>query len=401
MFSEIKEYLDDPIEAFQLRLKNDKNPTKLDLGLGIYRDEAGEVATLSSVREAEQRLASRPTDKGYRSPMGNAVYIERMEKLLFQSCLESQPEMSVQSIQTPGAGAGCRVGAEFIKRLSPTSRVWASIPNWGHQLEFFENAGLELKYFPYYDLENSRFQFSEMMSALEEMQEGDVLLLHGCCNNPTGQDPSLEQWRAIAELCSSKGVLPFVDIAYQGYGDGVDEDLLGMQLMASLVREMIVVVSSSKSFTIYRERAGLLSLITNDKAGSLNNAYRLLRDVARGNYFMPPDHGAEIVAEILGDEALSAEWRQELDVIRERIYSLRALLRDTIEAMDPSQDASYLVQQKGMFSCLPLSPEEQMEMEQKYGIYMLPNARINFAALAKDKAERVAKALLAIKNDNN
>lgn len=196
-------------------------------------------------------------------------------------------------------------------------------------------------------------------------------------------------------------MLPFVDIAYQGYGDGVDEDLLGMQLMASLVREMIVVVSSSKSFTIYRERAGLLSLITNDKAGSLNNAYRLLRDVARGNYFMPPDHGAEIVAEILGDEALSAEWRQELDVIRERIYSLRALLRDTIEAMDPSQDAGYLVQQKGMFSCLPLSPEQQMEMEQKYGIYMLPNARINFAALAKDKAERVAKALLAIKNNNN
>ncbi len=398
MFSQIKEYLDDPIEAFQLRLKNDEDPSKLDLGLGIYRDEAGDVATLRSVREAEQRLASRPTDKGYRSPMGNARYIELMEKLLFQACLDCQPEMGVLSIQTPGAGAGCRVGAEFVKRLSPTSRVWASIPSWGHQLEFFENAGLEIKYFPYYDLENSHFQFNEMLVALEQMQEGDVLLLHGCCNNPSGQDPSLEQWRAIAELCKAKGVLPFIDIAYQGYGDGVDEDLLGMQVVASVVPEMILVVSSSKSFTIYRERAGLLSLVSNDNTSSLSNAHRLLRDVARGNYFMPPDHGAEIVAEILGDERLSAQWRQELDDIRERIYSLRALLRDTIETMDPSQDASYLVRQKGMFSCLPLSPEQQMEMEQKYGIYMLPNARINFAALAQDKAERVAKALLAIRN---
>jgi aspartate aminotransferase len=397
MFSQIKEYKDDPIEALQARLKSSSSTNKLDLGVGIYRDGNGEIVTLRSVRAAEQRLVQRADDKGYRSPMGNASYLELMENMYFQQHLGSHEHAAVASIQTPGAGAACRIGAEFIKRLSPDSRIWASLPNWGHQIEFFANAGMEVKYYPYYDVQQSHFQFEEMMSALDQMRAGDVLLLHGCCHNPTGQDPDLEQWRALGELCAAKGVLPFVDIAYQGYGDGVEEDLRGMQLMATLVPEMIVVVSSSKSFTIYRERAGMLSLLSNEKSQFLNNAHRMLRDVARGGYFMPPDHGAQIVAEILGDEQLTADWRQELDDIRVRIYGLRTLLRDTIESADPEQDASYLVQQKGMFSCLPLSAEQQHQMEERFDIFMLPNARINFAALAQEKADRVVEALMAVK----
>ena len=396
MFSHIESYVDDPIEAFQARLQKCTLPAKLDLGLGIYRNEQGEVAVFDAVMEAERRMAEAGDDKGYRAPTGNASYIEAMEKLLFNQVLDGN--LQVSSVQTPGAGAACRLGAEYIRELSPDSRVWVSVPNWGHQVEFFARTGLEIKYYPYYDLLNSTSQFDEILNALEAMQEGDVLLLHGCCHNPTGHGPSLQQWQALTDLCIKKRVLPLVDIAYQGFGDGIDEDLAGMQLMASQVPEMMVVVSSSKSFAVYRERAGLLSLIFNENSENIekyqDNAVRMLRDLARGLYFMPPDHGAELVAEVLKDDQLNALWRQELDSIRLRIYGLRSMLKDAIESIDPNYDANYLVEQKGMFSCLSLTPAQQQIMEEDHGIFMLPNARINFAALAQSSAGRLAEAFV-------
>ena len=397
MFSDIKSYPDDPIEAFQVRLKKSTVQGKLDLGLGIYRNEQGEVAVFDAVMEAERRVVEAGGDKGYRAPIGNTSYIESMEKLLFNRVFSSNNSTRVSSVQTPGAGAACRLGAEYIRELSPNSRIWFSVPSWGHQIEFFSRTGLEIKYCPYYDLLNSTSQFVEMLSTLDEMREGDVLLLHGCCHNPTGQDPSLEQWQVLTDLCIKKGVLPLVDIAYQGFGDGIDEDLAGMQLMARQVPEMIVVTSSSKSFAIYRERAGLLSLVFNEKTKYQDNAARMLRDLARGLYFMPPDHGAELVAEVLKDDRLNASWRQELDGIRLRIYDLRSMLKDAIESIDPNYDANYLVEQKGMFSCLPLSPTQQQIMEEEHGIFMLPDARINFAALAQSSAGRLAEAFVKAK----
>ncbi len=397
MFSNIESYSDDPIEAFQLRLKKSTVQGKLDLGLGIYRNEQGEVAVFDAVVEAERRVVEAGDDKGYRAPTGNANYIESMEKLLFSEVFSANSSVRVSSAQTPGAGAACRLGAEYIRDLSPKSRIWASVPNWAHQIEFFSRTGLEIKYYPYYDLLNSKFQFGEMLSTLGEMREGDVLLLHGCCHNPTGQDPSLEQWQALTDLCIEKGVLPLVDIAYQGFGDGIDEDLAGMQLMARQVPEMMVVTSSSKSFAVYRERAGLLSLVFNENTKYQNNAARMLRDIARGLYFMPPDHGAELVATVLKDDQLNASWREELDGIRLRIYGLRAMLKGAIENIDPNYDANYLVEQKGMFSCLPLTPEQQQVMEEEYSIFMLPNARINFAALAQSSAGRLAEAFMKAK----
>ncbi|MGS2722212.1 aromatic amino acid transaminase [Porticoccus sp. GXU_MW_L64] len=398
MFSQITQYQDDPIEGFQTRLRTNSDASSLDLGLGIYRNEQGEVVVFDAVLQAEKRLVAQAGHKGYRSPLGNQLYIEQMERMLFGELLDGGAIQGVASAQTPGAGAACRLAAEYIKSLSPNSRVWASLPNWGHQIDFFGNSGLDVKYFPYYDIINAELVFDQMLATLREAaRPGDVLLLHGCCHNPTGADPSLEQWSQLADLCCERGLLPFVDVAYQGFGDGIEEDLKGMQVMAAKVPEMMVGLSSSKSFTVYRERAGLLSLIFNESAKYKGNAYRKLRDIARGLYFMAPDHGAEMVATILADDQLRQSWRDELDAVRLRIYGLRTLLRSTIEDRAPDFNGAFLEQQKGMFSCLPVSPDQQAHMETEHGIYMLPNARINFAALAQSNVNRVAQAFLDAK----
>lgn len=395
MFSQITQYRDDPIESFQARLMASNNPDKLDLGLGVYRNEQGEVVVFDVVIQSEQKLVAQRGHKGYRSPLGNRLYVEQMERLLFGDLLNARRIQGVVSAQTPGAGAACRVAAEYVKSLSPNSRVWASLPNWGHQIEFFGHAGLEVKHFPYYDVINAELLFDRTLTTLQEQaRRGDVVLLHACCHNPTGADPSLEQWGRLADLCVKKGLLPFVDIAYQGFGDGIEDDLKGMQLMAAKVPEMMLALSSSKSFTVYRERAGLLSLVFNESAKYKDNAYRKLRDIARGLYFMAPDHGAAIVATILANDALRQSWRSELDAVRRRIYSLRSLLRQTIEERDPNFNGAFLERQKGMFSCLPVSAQQQAYMETERGVFMLPGARMNFAALAQSNVARVARAFL-------
>ncbi len=390
MFSELTEYRDDPIEDFQVRVAASQNPDKLDLGLGIYRDKEGTISVFDCVREAERRLLERADHKGYRGPAGNSLYVERVEKLVLGDVSRYS---SVRSIQTPGAGAGCHVGAAFIKRLSPGSTVWASTPCWLHQAMFFESAGLTVKYYPYYDLRASVDRFEEMLSTLQGMEAGDILLLHGSCHNPTGEDLTPELWQQLGELCAAKGAVPFVDIAYQGFGDGISEDVLGVQAITGRVPEAFVAVSSSKSFTIYCDRAGMLSLISNNARPDADGAWRMLRDVARDSYFMPPEHGAAIVAEILGDENLTASWESELNAVRERIQGLRHLLKDAI--LSVGLPADYIARQRGMFSCLPITEAEQAEIEGQHGIYMLPNARVNIAALNEDKVQRIASALRA------
>ena len=254
---------------------------------------------------------------------------------------------------------------------------------------FFETVGLQVKFYPYYDINASIGLFDEMMSTLEGMKDGDVLLLHGSCHNPTGEDLTPDMWHLIGQLCAAKGSLPFVDVAYQGYGDGIEEDVRGTRIIAQEVPEMILVVSSSKSFTVYCERAGLLSLIFNEKGAYADNALRLLRDVARDTYFMPPEYGAAIVAEILADRGLTMSWRAQMRDVRNRIHGLRRRVKNAFHLIDLPGD--YLTRQKGMFSCLPISEHEQSQMEAEHRIFMLPNARLNFAALNEDKIDRVVQ----------
>jgi len=393
MFNNLTNYEDDPIEALFKRIGADKSVDKIDLGIGVFRDQSGQVPVMQAVVEAEQQLLKQNASKSYMSPLGNMDYCADLERSIFG--VDHEALQRIVSAQTPGAGAALRGAAEFVQSLSPKATVWFGSPCWGHQIEFFERAGLSVKQYRYYNRAASKLDFNGMLEDLGALQEDDVLLLHGCCHNPTGEDLSLSQWQRIAEVVREKRVVPLVDIAYQGFGSGIDEDVAGFRLLAGQVPQLILTVSSSKTFGIYRERAGLLSIVHQANA-SADSLRRKLRDTLRQLYFMAPNHGAAIVHEILSSETLEQLWRDELNAVRQQIVEMRGALKATLEQVNPSFDASFIQRQKGMFSCLPLSAAQQLRMEQQHHIYMLPNARVNVAAMSTEQSKALANAFAAI-----
>ena len=392
MFREMPLYEDDPIESMFVRLAADRSPDRMDLGIGVFRDDEGQVPVFDAVREAELRIVRRGESKSYMGPLGNLGYCRAVERLVLGPEILAQGERSVISAQTPGAGGALRVGAEVVRSLSRESRVWVSDPVWPHQLEFFEKPGMTVRTYRYYDRYESVLRFDEMLEDLAAMRRDDLLLLHGCCHNPTGQDLGLDQWQALTELVSEKGAIPFVDVAYQGFGQGVEEDVAGLRLMASRVPELLLAVSSSKSFGIYRDRAGMLSVVVSPGARVETWLVRRLRDFARQLYFMPPDHGAAIILEILASPDLENLWRSELEGTRLKILGKRQVLRRMLEAEVADFDASFVERQLGMFSCLPIDSHEQRLMEDLFHIYMMPDARVNVAAMRTSDAQVLARS---------
>lgn len=396
MFHKLDSYENDPIEAMFVRLIGDRDPGRIDLGIGVFRDESGEAPVMQSVRRAEQQLVDRKLPKSYMSPLGNLDYCADIEKLAFGSDHPVLRDSRIVSAQTPGAGSALRAGAELVHSIAPQARVWVSQPVWDHQLEFFDKAGVRPQSYTYYDQLNSTLQFDHMLADLRAMQKNDLLLLHGCCHNPTGQDLDEKQWLAVADVVNDTGALPFVDVAYQGFGKGIDEDVAGLRMFAEQVPQMLLTVSSSKSFGIYRERAGLLSIILPPGSAEKQNVQRRLRDTVRQLYFMAPNHGAALVHEIMSTPELESQWRQELDAVRKHVVSMRAALKETIEKRIAGFDASFLTEQHGMFSCLPITSDEQLFLEQEYHIYMLPPARVNVAAMNSTQSETLAEAFSAV-----
>lgn len=396
MFSKIKDYADDPIESLYLRSGADKREGVLNLGIGVYRDEHGHAPVFDCVQIAEQRLAEQNESKSYMTPMGNPEYIAATEKLIFGADHPVLKDKRIISAQCPGAGGGLRLGAELIKSLKPDASVWFSEPVWEHQIEFFSRAGLSTKHYRYYDPNSHKIEFDEMLDSMQTVQQGDLIIIHGCCHNPTGADLSLKQWRELTDFLLEKKAIPFVDIAYQGYGSGIEEDVAGMQYMASKMENMLVTLSSSKSFAVYRDRAGLVSVIHSASHPDRASLQRYVRDLIRGTYFMPPNHGAAVIAEILNDPELYQSWRAEIDKIRHRIARCRNALADALEKVDSNNSYEFLRQQKGMFSCLPLNSEQLAELEQEHRIYLLHSGRINFAAMTENHAERIAKSIYAV-----
>jgi len=395
MFRNIRDYQDDPIEGMFRRLAADRHPGKIDLGIGVYRDESGCVPVMRAVRKAEQQLIDRDLPKSYLSPLGNADYCRDVERLVLGEGHTVLRESRIVSAQTPGAGSALRATAELVRGLSPNSVVWASEPVWDHQLEFFTQAGLPIRRYRYYDPVKATLDVSGMCEDLAAMRPDDILLLHGCCHNPTGEDLAPAEWQAVTDIVNRTGAIPFVDVAYQGFGAGIEDDVAGVRMMARSVPQMLLTVSSSKTFGIYRERAGLLSVIAPADAADQDSVRRRLRDTARRLYFMAPDHGAAIVHEILATPELAALWRDELDEIRGHIAAQRRALRRTIEAANPGFDAAFIERQRGMFSCLPISAAEQLAMERDFHIYMLPHARVNVAAMIGSQSETLAAAFAA------
>ncbi|MED5462098.1 MAG: aromatic amino acid transaminase [Pseudomonadota bacterium] len=397
MFTKIQNYENDPIEAMFVRLAEDQDPAKIDLGIGVFRDESGNAPVMQAVRLAEQQLFDRGLPKSYLSPLGNAAYCECIERLALGVEHPVLREQRIISAQTPGAGSALRAGAEFVVSLNPDSTLWASRPVWSHQLEFFDRAGMMIRDYRYYDQQKAGLDFNGMLEDLAGMRPDDMLLVHGCCHNPTGQDLTIEQWQRLAETVNDTGAIPFVDIAYQGFGEGIEEDVAGVRAFAKLVPQMLLTVSSSKSFGIYRERAGLLSVIVSPDGTDKESVRRKLRDTVRQLYFMAPDHGAAVVNEILSTPSLETLWREELDGVRQHIVTMRHAVRETIEAANPDFDASFIECQNGMFSCLPVTDEEQLLMEQRFHIYMLPNARVNVAAMNSSQSSTLAEAFAFVR----
>ena len=397
MFRDFAGYEDDLIESLFVRLAADSSSDKIDLGIGVYRDDAGNVPVMQAVRQAELVYVQSEQPKSYISPLGNLDYCADMERLTLG---EDHPVLTtgrIVSAQTPGAGSALRAGAELVNTMSPGSRVWVSDPVWFHQLQFFEKAGIEIQTYRYYDTLQSVSQIDGMLEDLRAMQEGDLLLLHGCCHNPTGQDLSLDEWQAVTDIVLETGAIPFVDIAYQGFGQGIEEDVAGLRLIASQVPEMLLTVSSSKSFGIYRERAGILSIVAPPDAKDMTSIRRLLRDTLRQLYFMAPNHGAAVVHEILSSPDLEALWRSELDKYRLHMLDKRKALCETLESEISGFDASFILRQFGMFSCLPITDEEQKALEDEFHIYMLPNARVNVAAMSSSQGMVLAGAFKEIR----
>lgn len=393
MFENLSPLAPDPILGLMAGFRADANPRKVDLGVGVYKDEAGATPVLASVKVAERRLVATQGSKSYVGPAGLPEFNELARGLLVGQVAQSLAARAV-TLQMPGGCGALRAGAELVRRARPEAVIWVSDPTWANHIPLLGNARLQIKPYPYYDAASKNLQFDRMMSVLAQAEPGDVLLLHGCCHNPCGADLSDDQWAAVAELVLRRGLVPFVDVAYQGFGDGLDEDVGGLRKLLAVVPEMLVASSFSKNFGLYRERTGALTVIAGTPAQAATAASQVCSAV-RGMWSMPPDHGAAIVAEVLGDAALRLQWEAELGGMRARINGLR---RDLVAGLARSGagDFSYIARERGMFSFLGLSQAQVECLRSKYAIYMVDSSRINVAGLNPSNLDYVCQAVAAV-----
>ncbi|WP_375196594.1 amino acid aminotransferase [Sphingobium sp.] len=347
----------------------DERPGKLDLGVGVFRDDLGATPVMRAVKAAEATLLRDQATKSYLGAEGDARFVELLADVAFGAGSDR-----LTGVQTPGGTGALRLGAELIAHSRHDATIWIGAPTWPNHAPIFREAGLPVQTHRFFDVANAGIDFEGMMEDLERTRPGDVLLLHGCCHNPTGADFTAEQWRQIGRLCESRGLLPFIDLAYQGLGDGLDADAAAMREMVRDVPEAVIAYSCDKNFGLYRERVGALWVQSDETALVRGNMLAL----ARSLWSMPPDHGAAVVRLVLDDPALRADWAAELDGMRARINRLRAALA----ACDPR--LAPISGQRGMFALLPLGPDAVDRLRRDHGIYMAGNGRINIAGLTMD-----------------
>ncbi len=380
MFESLKPVGMDPILGLMAAFRADDRANKIDLGVGVYQDDRGRTPVMASVKEAEAQLMTLETTKSYQGIAGDPDYNQRILQLLLgveHSILQSG---RIKTIQAPGGSGALRVGAEVIVRARPDANLWVGVPTWPNHIPLLGSAGVTIKEYPYYNLSNHQIDVESMMATLAQVPAGDMVLLHGCCHNPTGADLTPEQWDQIADLALERGFIPFIDTAYQGLGDGLDEDAYGVRMMADRLPELVIASSCSKNFGLYRERTGSITFITETSEQADIVAAQAM-SVARQTYSMPPAHGALLVSLILGDQQLRANWQAELTEVRTRIQSMRSLLADNIQHNAAGIDFSHIKQQKGMFSFLGLNTEQLDLLREDYGIYIVSSSRVNLAGI--------------------
>ncbi len=392
MFESLEAAAADAILGLIGEHRADPRPEKIDLGVGVYRNEAGDTPVMDVVKKAEHRLVATQTSKAYIGTAGDPDFNAAMQELVFADSVSSE---RMATIQTPGGSASLRVAAGLLLRANPDAVVWVSDPTWNNHTPLLGGAGLTLKTYPYYDAASNSIRFDEMLDALRGADSGDVVLLHACCHNPSGLDPSEEQWRAIADVIVKRNLLPFVDMAYLGFANDLESDAFAVRHLAGRVPEMLVSTSCSKNFGLYRDRVGTLTMIAAD-ADSCAIVDSQANSFVRTMYSVPPDHGAAVVSIILNDAKLRAQWVAELDGMRERLSGMGKLLHDALKIKVPDHDFSHLLHSNGMFCFLGVTLEQVNRLKKDFGVYMVGSSRINVAGITPGNVDYLASSIAAV-----
>ncbi|MEW7311606.1 amino acid aminotransferase [Buttiauxella gaviniae] len=395
MFENITAAPADPILGLADLFRADDRPTKINLGIGVYKDETGKTPVLTSVKKAELYLLENENTKNYLGIDGIPEFGRCTQELLFGKGNALSASKRARTAQTPGGTGALRVAADFLAKNTTTQRVWVSNPSWPNHKSVFNSAGLEVCEYDYYDAQNHSLNFEGLINSLQAAQAGDVVLFHGCCHNPTGIDPTAEQWKVLAEMSQAKGWLPLFDFAYQGFARGLEEDAEGLRIFAASHQELIVASSYSKNFGLYNERVGACTLVAAD-ANTVDRAFSQMKSVIRANYSNPPAHGASVVATILSNEALRTIWEQELSDMRQRIHRMRQLFVNTLQEKGANRDFSFIINQNGMFSFSGLTKEQVLRLREEFGVYAVASGRVNVAGMTPDNMAPLCEAIVAV-----
>jgi aromatic-amino-acid transaminase len=385
----------DPILGLTEAFNVDRNPKKVNLGVGVYYDDDGKVPLLECVRRAERQLVEQAAPRNYLPIDGLPAYDRAVSALVFGADSAALKEGRVVTVQALGGTGGLKIGADFLQRMAPKAAAWISDPTWENHRGVFENAGFTVHAYPYYDAKTHGLNFEGMIAALRTMPAGSIVVLHACCHNPTGVDLSPGQWTTVTEVVASRGLIPFLDIAYQGFGDGLDADAAPVRQFVQIGTPLLVSSSFSKSLSLYGERIGSLSVVaeTSDQA---ERVLSQLKRLVRTNYSNPPTHGGQIAATVLATPELRALWEQELGRMRERIKEIRRRFVEKLRERAPRSDFSFVEHQRGMFSYSGLTREQVVRLREEFAVYAIESGRICVAALNTKNADYVADCIARV-----
>lgn len=396
MFQKVDAYAGDPILSLMERFKVDPRSDKVNLSIGLYYDENGVIPQLQAVAQAEERLNASPHGASIYLPMeGLNSYRSAIAPLLFGAEHPALLEGRIATIQTLGGSGALKVGADFLKTYFPSSQVWVSDPTWENHVAIFGGAGFEVNTYPWFDNETNGVRFEALLETLQTLPAQSIVLLHPCCHNPTGSDLTDAQWDVVVEILKARELIPFLDIAYQGFGAGMEEDAYAIRAIASAGLPALVSNSFSKIFSMYGERVGGLSVVCED-ADAAGRVLGQLKATVRRNYSSPPNFGAQVVSAVLNDEQLKANWLAEVETMRRRILDMRQALVSVLKAEMPERNFDYLLQQRGMFSYTGLSAAQVDRLRDEFGVYLIASGRMCVAGLNSHNVQRVAQAFAAV-----
>lgn len=395
MFERVSAAPADPILGLDESFAADTRPNKVNLGVGVFMNDAGVTPVLDTVKQAEARLVQEETTKSYLAISGDREYGRQVQALLFGQSSSIITDQRARTAQTPGGTGALRLAGEFLKTQLGVHTIHVSDPTWANHGNVFKSAGLSVASYRYYDADHYSLDFDGMLTDLAKVPAGDAVMLHGCCHNPTGVDPSPEQWQQLADVAAERGFAVLFDFAYQGFAKGMDEDAFGLRAFAAKMPELLVASSFSKNFGLYNERVGAMTLVANSSEIA-ESAFSQIKTLARGNYSNPPAHGAKVVATILTDDKLRSAWTEEVAYMRDHIQQLRDLMVAKLAERGAKRDFSFISRQNGMFSFTGLTPEQVKTLQQEHGLYMVGSGRINVAGMSRSNIDAVCDAIVAV-----